>query len=710
MSRADATDLSGAWLVHPADADLARRFFEREFDDADWAKAAVPGHWRSCPELADSDGPVLYRHPFDMAPPAEGRRAFLVFDGIFYFADVWLDGAYLGATEGYFFPQVFEITEPARAASEHVVAAEVACPKQTERSRKRLVTGVFSHWDCLDPEWNPGGLWRPVRVVETGPVRIDTLRAVCAEATEERGRLRLTMALDATPGEGKGPQEARLVARLTGPGLELEWERHQPLAAGENRLEWVLEVDRPPRWWPRRLGDQPLCDLEVAVEIGGETSDVRRLRTGFREVRLVDWAFHLNGERLYVMGSNQGPARQALAEATPDELRRDVELAAEANLDMLRVHAHVSRPDLYAAADEAGLLLWQDFPLQWGYARGIRREAARQARALVDLLGHHPSIVLWCGHNEPLTFEGLEPGRAPSTGALLKAGASMFGPTWNKNLLDRSVHRALAKTDGTRPVDPHSGVLPGPMTGGTDAHLYFGWYHGHMAELAWGLRRWPRLARFVSEFGAQAVPETDEFMEAERWPDLDWERLGRRHNLQRAVFERFVPPDEFQTFGAWREATQEYQAALVQLQVEDLRRVKYRPGGGFLHFCLADGHPAVTWSVLDHQRMPKRAYAALRDACRPVLPVLDPRTGDVHVASELRQPLTGATVEAEVGERRWRWAGDVAADAVTFVGRVTLPPAAPTEPARVRLDHPDVGTVTNDYATLLLAKAFERRA
>ena len=44
----------------------------------------------------------------------------------------------------------------------------------------------------------------------------------------------------------------------------------------------------------------------------------------------------------------------------------------DANLDLVRVHAHVARPELYDAADELGLLVWQDLPLQWGYARGVR--------------------------------------------------------------------------------------------------------------------------------------------------------------------------------------------------------------------------------------------------------------------------------------------------------------------------------------------------
>jgi beta-mannosidase len=479
----------------------------------------------------------------------------------------------------------------------------------------------------------------------------------------------------------------------------LEVTRDVTLAGGDNHLTWTLDVDHPPRWWPRRLGEQPRCDVEVVVEVGGEPSDRRVLRTAFREVRWRHWQLHVNGERLFVMGSNQGPTRMELGEASPEELAGDVQLALDANLDLLRLHAHVSRPELYDAADAAGLLLWQDFPLQWGYALGVRKPAVRQARAMVDLLGHHPSVVLWCAHNEPLAID-IMPGEPLTTSAKMRAGASMFLPSWNKNVLDRSLTRALHRADPSRAVDPHSGVLPGLGSPGTDSHFYFGWYHGTLDGLASAIRAVPRLGRFVTEFGAQAVPESAAFMEPERWPALDWDRLLAHHACQKQVFDRHVSPDDYATFDEWRTATQEYQSALVQLQVEDLRRLKYAPTGGFCHFCFADGYPAVTWSVLDHARVEKRGYATLRDACRPVLPMIEPRAGLVHVASEKRDVLDGAIIEVAGDARRLaRFSGDIDADAVTYVGRVDLDGVGE---AAVTLEHPALGRIENRYGPRLL--------
>src|SRR5690606_32942568 len=130
---------------------------------------------------------------------------------------------------------------------------------------------------------------------------------------------------------------------------------------------------------------------------------------------------------------------------------------------------------------------------------------------------------------------------------------------------------------------------------------------------------------FVAAFGAQAVPsgEGAAFARPERWPDLDWDRLEARHGLEKAVLDRRVLPEGYATFAGWRDATQRYQATLVRRHVEELRRLKYRPTGGFAQYLLADGHPGITWSVLDHERRPKLGYEALRAACRPVIVVAD---------------------------------------------------------------------------------------
>src|SRR5207249_1289271 len=123
----------------------------------------------------------------------------------------------------------------------------------------------------LDPDWNPGGVWRPVHIEETGPVRIQRLRALCTEASAERAAVALRAVLDAAAA-------GAATVRTTIAGAEHSQEVR--LAAGENRLQWNVVIDRPALWWPHALGDQPMHDLTVEVAQDGDPSDARTVHTG----------------------------------------------------------------------------------------------------------------------------------------------------------------------------------------------------------------------------------------------------------------------------------------------------------------------------------------------------------------------------------------------------------------------------------------------
>ncbi len=669
------------WVATPADDVLRRTFAEPDLDVSGWEPIDVPGHWRSNPAFADHDGPLLHRTVFDQEAGAGDRRWWLVFDGMFYQGDVWLDGAYLGDTEGYFAPHTFEVTDAVRDRTEHTLAVELACSPQHDRTNKRNITGVFQHWDAIDPDWNPGGIWQPVHLRSTGPVRIARLTTRCVEATTDRAVLAFVAELDAVDGVDA---HVRTTVGSIDHGLD------HTLATGVNTLEWTVGIDRPRLWWPHALGDPTLEQVGVEVrlrdEAGSSVSDSRRFRTGLRSIEMKKWIMRVNGERLFLKGTNQGPTRMAIAEATADDCRRDIDLAKDAGLDLVRIHAHVARPETYDAADEAGMLLWQDFPLQWGYARQIKKQAVRQAGEMVSLLGHHPSIAIWCGHNEPMRLDldadaFADPRKTAQMG--VKTLAQMQLPTWNKSVLDRAIKRTIDKTDGTRPTIAHSGVMPHlPRLQGTDSHLYFGWYFGRERDFPAFARTVPSQVRFPTEFGAQAIPDTDDFIDPAAWPDLDWDRLATTHNLQQSILDKFVPRDGH-TYESWKRATQEYQATVARHHIETLRRLKYRPTGGFAHFAFADSHPSITWSVLDHDRVPKLAYDALAAACRPVIVVADrmPETVapgdalalDIHVVSDRRVDLTGR-VDVELqwdgGSHHWAFDGAVPADSCVRVGTI----------------------------------------
>jgi len=264
-------------------------------------------------------------------------------------------------------------------------------------------------------------------------------------------------------------------------------------------------------------------------------------------------------------------------------------------------------------------------------------------------------------------------------------------PSWNRSVLDRWVKRSFEKADTSRQAVAHSGVAPHlPQLNGTDSHLGFGWQKGDADDLARFASRFPRMVRFVSEFGPDSAPTStpfiDEQLRSHDWPELDWEQLSSEHGYQQAIFERLIPPADCESYESWRDITQFYQAHVLKVQIETLRRIKYRPVGGFCFSSLADTSPAISSSILDHRRVPKAAFDAVRDACAPVLVIADqPKTWvyphqklklNVHLVNDLREGIEFAVVDVVAtwgdGEQRWRFGGAVDADEVVKVGRVDL--------------------------------------
>ena len=363
-------DLGGKWVAAPGGGAVSG-FPDLAYDDSDWVPVEVPGHWGRVSELADAAS-VRYRHRFSQQPPAGGERRWLVFEGLLYQADVWLNGGYLGDVEGYFMAHQFDVTGAMAGRREHLLALELSCPARSSDISTGQMLGSLGQAPELLPPGNPGGLWAPIRMESTGEVRILALRVGTESATDRRAVVALQADLDTS--------RAGLVRLHTAisnvDSGKVEHTGDHVLAAGLNHVEWRVEVPEPHRWWPHELGDQPLYD--VTVEVGttqGGLSDRRRVRTGLRAVQMDNWQFSVNGVRIFLKGTSFGPATPWWAEADEAGLRRDVELAKEAGLNLIRAYGHVAQPSLYDAADEAGMLIWQDLPLVGPFPRGNRDAA-----------------------------------------------------------------------------------------------------------------------------------------------------------------------------------------------------------------------------------------------------------------------------------------------------------------------------------------------
>lgn len=676
----------------------------------------MPGHWAQHDQLAARRS-VLYRTTFSVPDDttADDGRFWLVFEGIWQSADVWLDGAYLGPTDGWFTPHEFDITEHVNASEtdEHVLAVEVMTSSPSPDEPARSLNGIFDDPDIVGHQ-NPGGIWQPVKLVSTGPVRMKKNRIVCLDASEADARLHLRSHLISD-----GARSVTITTTLRPPGgaRPMIVTRDHDLASGATVLEWDLTVPEPELWWPWELGEQPLYRVTVSVEVDDSISGIWERTVGLRKLRMKNYQLWINGEKLFVKGVDVWPTSSLPATASADTIAGDVAKAKELGLNLLRVESHVARPELYEAADRAGMLIWQDLPMRGEVKRSIQSQAIESAHRLVDKLGGHASIAVWSAHYDPTgSSTGAHPlTMLPSRRSVFRAAKQQV-PTWSKSVLDRLVGRAFNRADGSRPVVQGSGLWPSaPRFDGTDTHLRFGWHAGTGRDLEVFARRIPRMVRWVSSFGAQSIPRNDE-VKVRDWP-ADLGLLAERYGLNEAGFRHYLPTAESATVDQWIDASQAYQGTLLRRQIETLRRLKYKPTGGFTFSALADARPAISFAIYDHDRQPKQAVGAVRAACQPMIVVADrlpatlhpgqPVLLDVHVVSDLREAVNGLEILAELtwpeGEHRWAWRGNVGADGVVRVGSINwiVPDQLGAAELTLRLMRDGTEVASNGYFSMI---------
>ncbi|RRR66384.1 MAG: glycoside hydrolase [Candidatus Viridilinea halotolerans] len=645
--------LSDDWQIRPLKT-FRQGMYPR--DEAGWQAAVVPGHWQQLPGLEQHHGKAVYRCRFAHPEPAPGQRQWLRLAGVFYRSRPYLNGVDLGAHEGYFIPQEVEVTGLLKP--ENALLVEVDCPEERNKLGKTLLTGVFSHWDCLDPQANPGGIWLPVELHASGSVRLSHARLLTSACDEHFAQIRFDLDLDAAHA---GPVVIRLrFAPHTFAGPPQEFTIQRELTAGMQRLGGLIKLREPRLWWTHDLGRPDLYTVTVELVKTDTVSDSLTMTFGVRTFELRQWIAYLNGERFLIKGNNYPPGDMRIATMNPERYAKDFTLARDCHINMLRVHAHIEHPAFYAAANEAGILLWQDFPLQWVYAHRILPEGLRQVRAMVRLLGSHPALAIWCMHNEAFLLEDTADER---WFARVRTRLSALGFSWNRDVLDTQLKAIAEQEDSTRPVVRSSGEFHMPyVREGTDCHAYFGWYrsYGTLATAEMMQRRFPSNLSFVTEFGAQSFPNLESsqrFMPDPLTPAAI-EQLEARHGFQGEIMAHWLP---------WRAATaladvvdmsQDYQILINRFYIDRLRDRKYRPTGGIIAFLFVDSYPAVLWSVVDYWRVPKRSYYALRRAFSPqyIYCIFFPRSyalGEaihlpISVVNDARRTILGAQIAAQL--------------------------------------------------------------
>ncbi|KAL6782296.1 hypothetical protein ACKKBG_A06260 [Auxenochlorella protothecoides x Auxenochlorella symbiontica] len=300
-----------------------------------------------------------------------------------------------------------------------------------------------------------------------------------------------------------------------------------------------LTVDPPfQRWWPWELGSPTLYDLEVRFEPEGAGDALSSLTraVGLRSVELVTEALveggravgetfflRVNGVPMFARGANVIPDDVLESAVTPARLARQVADARAVGMNMLRVWGggRYAGDAFYAAADEAGLLVWQEVMAACAaYPRDapFLEEVALEVRHQFTRLSAHPSVVLWGGNNEVEASFGWSP--------VTRAAPQLFAVDFAALFVD-VVRPVLQELDpGVVYVDtsPSNGLLssnPYVKRWGDVSDPAYGDVHFYdYTSDAFDPATYPP-AKFVSEFGFMSFPSFSVYQTVTELGDWD---------------------------------------------------------------------------------------------------------------------------------------------------------------------------------------------
>ena len=472
---------------------------------------------------------------------------------------------------------------------------------------KKLVKGIFSHhdtrpgnaWSPRGQEGNTGGIWSNVDLVITKDVRLEASPVEIERIRDNKWKVSSLVQY-----KGDLPRGSKVSWEMTAINSDdvRKWADTQRITKAGKEISFSIES--PHLWWPAGYGKQNLYQLKIQLTNKGDILDQRTIPLGIRDVSIdKDKIWSINSKRILLKGTNY-IGTQWLSEMTEDHYRKDIQLMLDAHVNVVRVHAHITDKIFYDLCDEMGLMVWQDYPLQWGYSddAGTHETILRQLDDMFEQFYNHPSIIQWSLHNEP-----------PWDSPWMKYKYTDYNPTQNKDL-DLKLYRKALSLEKHRPVH---------MLSAGQEHPWLGWYSGNWLDYTK-----PAKTPWISEFGAQAMPNRDTvetiFPKGKRWPDTDqeWE-LWDYHNFQKRENFEIAKIEKGNNLDELIRNSQEYQSKLIQLAGESYRRQAYAPIGALFQFMFVENWPSINWGVVDYLRKPKPGYYAMKTAYQPVLPSLE---------------------------------------------------------------------------------------
>ncbi len=565
----------------------------------------------------------------------KGQHVSLHFNGINYYANIWLNGKLIASRDsilGTFRRFEFDITDFLTTKG-NVLAVEIF------RAQPGDFNLGFVDWNQRPPDENMG-IWREVYLRIRVEVGINNTYIQTKVNTQTLKEASLSIQT-----ELKNYSSKTVDGYLKGKIGSLEFRYPIVLNANETiNLKLTpeevpsLKILNPRLWWCNNLGTPELYQLDISFESKNEITDSERITFGIREIESYTNAsgytgYKLNGKEVLIKGA--GWTDDIFLRDSLESLETQVQYVKHMNLNTIRFETiWGNSQDIYDLCDKYGILAMVGWSCQWEWEDylgtpcddygGIKTEKdisliIKYLADQVIWLRNHPSIFAWVVGSDKLPRPELE-----------KRYQQLFVKYDNRPYLAsaRSFVSEISGETGVKMSGPYEYVSPN--------YWYLDTKHG--GAYGFNTETGPGPQVPVLESLRKIIPADKLWPPNEQWNPYctsSKQAFNTMEVFNTALDKRYGKSANLSEY-LLKSDVQSYEAMKAMFEAF---RVNIPKTTGIIQWMLNSARPSLYWHLYDYYLIPTAAYYSARKANQPLQLIYNYGENAVYAVNETHNDM-----------------------------------------------------------------------